>query len=145
MVTVLRGFCILYFILCIVAVAYLWMRGRWRVEAERGLLQHGTKVPGQLSGRVSPNISSTYLPFTYKYTGKVYKCRQWVSKCYANTFSTGTSVEVLFLPDKPEIAMLANISPDQRESRILQRQIRIPLILLCLNIPILLLLFVPNL
>jgi hypothetical protein len=145
LVTVLRGFAILYFILSLVAVASLWRRRCWSIETERALLQRGLKVPGQIVGWISSNIASTYLPFTYEYAGKVYHRRQWVSKCYANMFSMGSSVEVLLLSDKPEVAMLADISPGQREAQVLRRQIRVSMIILCLNILILLLLFVSNL
>lgn len=144
MLTTLIVFCILYCILCAAAVISSLTMSSQRATVENDLQQQGVRITGRLAGQVSPTISFTYLPFTYEYAGKTYKHRQWVSKQYADALHAETSVDVLSLPDKPEIAMLANISPDHWESRILKRRARTASILFCIVIPFLILLFTIN-
>jgi hypothetical protein len=144
MITTLIVFSMIYLIFCGIALVSSLTTSSQRATVENHLHQQGIRITGRVTGRVSPNISFTYLPFTYEYAGKTYKHRQWVSKHYANTFLAETSVDVLSLSDKPEIAMLANIAPDYWESRILKRRARTAAILLCLIIPFLILLFAIN-
>src|ERR1700730_13100281 len=144
MFTTLIVFCIFYCIVCATTIVASLTMSSQRATVESDLQQQGIKITGRLAGQVSSTISFTYLPFTYEYAGKTYKHRQWVSKHYADALHAETAVDVLSLPDKPEIAMLANISPDHWESRILKRRARTASILLCLVFPFLILLFTIN-
>jgi uncharacterized membrane protein YraQ (UPF0718 family) len=144
MLTTLIVFCILYAILCAIAVGASLTMSSQRATVENDLQKQGIRSTGRFAGQVSPTLSFTYLPFAYEYEGKTYKHRQWVSKHYGEAFLAGTSADVLFLPDKPEIAMLANISPDYWESQILKRHARTASILFCIVIPFLILLLMIN-
>ena len=137
-------FCALYAVACVFVIASSWTMSRKIASLESDLQHHGTTVTGQLDGHTSANLSFTYLPFTYDYAGKTYKQRQWVSKHSARVFLDATSIEILLLPDKPEIAMLADISPDHQESRVLKNRARTALISLCLALPLLGLLWAIN-
>lgn len=144
MFTTLIIFCILYALFCAITIVSSLTTSRQRAIVENDLLQQGIRVTGQLTGRVSPTISFTYLPFIYEYAGKTYKQRQWISKNYANTFLVETPVDVLSLPEKTEIAMLANISPDHWESQILKRRARTASLLFGIVIPFLILFLAIN-
>ena len=144
MLTTLLIFCALYTVGCVLVIVSSWTMSRQKASVESELQQHGTKVTGQLDGHISPNLSFTYLPFTYEYAGKTYKQRQWVSKHSAKVFLDTTSIDILLLPDTPEISMLANISPDHQESRVLKKRTRTALILLCLVLPLLVLVWAIN-
>jgi hypothetical protein len=144
MLTTLLIFGALYAVACVFVIVSSWTMSRQKASAESNLQQHGTTVTGQLDGRISPNLSFTYLPFTYDYAGKTYKQRQWVSKHSAKVFLETPSIDILLLPDKPEIAMLANISSDHQESRVLKKRARTAFILLCLVLPLLVLLLAIN-
>ncbi len=141
MTTTLLFFGALYAAGCVLVLVSSWTMGRQKASVESQVHQHGTKVTGQLDGHISPNLSATSLPFTYEYAGKIYKQRQWVSKHYAKTFLNTSSIDILLLPDKPEIAMLVHISPDDRELRVLKKRTRAALIALCLVLPLLVVLW----
>lgn len=129
MFTALLAFCLFYTLLCVVAIVSLFTMSSRRATNENDLQHRGIRITGWLAGQISPNLSATSLPFTYEYAGKTYKQRQWVSKQYVDAFHTETAVDILSLPERPEIAMLANISPDHWESRILKRRARIAFML----------------
>ncbi|HET8840721.1 MAG TPA: hypothetical protein VFN35_04600 [Ktedonobacteraceae bacterium] len=124
MFTALLIFCLFYTLLCVFAIVYLLTMISRRATTENDLQHRGVRITGWLSTQISPNLSATSLPFTYEYAGKTYKQRQWVSKQYADVFHAETAVDILSLPERPEIAMLANMSPDHWESRILKRRAR---------------------
>lgn len=144
MLTTLLIFCALYAVGCVIFIVSSWTMSRQKASTESDLQQHGIKVTGQLDGQISPNLSFTYLPFTYEYAGKTYKQRQWVNKHSVNVFLDKNSIDILLLPAKPGISMLANISPDHQESRVLKKRARTALILLCIVLPLLVLLLVIN-
>ena len=141
MIATLLFFGALYAAGCVLVLVSSWTMSRQKAGVESQLYQHGTKVTGQLDGHISPNLSALYLPFTYEYAGKIYKQRQWVSKHYAKTFLNMPSIDILLLPDKPEISMLVNISSDDQESQVLKKRTRTALIALCLVLPLLVLLW----
>lgn len=134
MLTTLIVFCLLYTLLCAVAMVSSFATSSRRATAENELQQQGIRISGRLAGQVSPRIAVTSLPFTYEYAGKMYRQRQWVSWQYAEVFRAETAVTLLSLPEKPERAMLAHISPDHWESQILKRWTRSALILFCLGV-----------
>ena len=137
MITTLLFFGALYPAGCVLVLVSSWTMSRQKASIESQLHQHGVKVTGQLDGHISSNLSATYLPFTYEYAGKIYKQRQWVSKHYAKTFLNIPSIDILLLPDNPQIAMLASISPGDQESHVLKKRTRTARIALCLVLPLL--------
>jgi hypothetical protein len=127
-------------ILSFLAAVNLFIASISTGRIENDLLQHGVHSTGHIMGDIYSRRIDSPLPYNYEYEEKKYTCKQRVSKRYKDTLYRGVSVDIIHLPDKPKVAMIASIEPAYRQSRIYRRSAYRGVIYLCISLPLLIVL-----
>lgn len=100
---------------------FLRRSGRERKKEDR-LKQKGDTVTGHITRHLF-NLQSIpcTLTYSYEYEEKAYENTQIAHPTDFNHFADGDAVAVRFLPDDPKIAVLAQIDPSHRASRVVRK------------------------
>ncbi len=128
---------VVWVVISFLATVNLFIGSRRMARIEGDLVQRGMRGTGHITGDVSSITSTTLLPYSYEYEGKKYTRRQMVSKQYQNTLYRGASVDIIYLPDDPKVALIECIKPAHRQSRMYRRNAYRGVIYLCVALPLL--------